>query len=75
MVYIPLTSVNGVSSSYLLSGVLSALAVKNLFMQKKIVYFSKLPFMLISIRERDASWFTATETAISNLETEHGIII
>ena len=30
---------------------------------------------LNSIRESDASWCTATETTISNLETEHGITI
>ena len=30
---------------------------------------------LNSIRESDASWCTAAETVISNLETEHGIII
>ncbi len=28
-----------------------------------------------TIRESDASWCTAVETAISNLETEHGITI
>ena len=51
-------------------------------MQKKIADFSKLPFMfkitldhLNSIRESDASWCTAADTAISNLETEHGITI
>ena len=73
-------SVNGVSSSYLLSEVFSALALLNLFMQKMIADFSKLPFMLKStldhlnsIRENDVSWCTAAETAISNLETEHGI--
>ena len=54
----------------------------SLFMQKKIADFSKLPFMLKStldylnsIRESDACWCTAAETAISNLETEHVIII
>ena len=79
---LPLASVNGVSSSYLLSEVLSALALLNLFMQKKIADFSKFPFVLKSIldhlnsiRESDASWCTAAETAISNLETEHGIAI
>ena len=53
-----------------------------LFMQKKIADFSKLPFMLKStlhhlnsIRESDASLYTVAETAISNLETEHGITI
>ena len=63
-------SVYGVSSSYLLSEVLSALALINLFMQKKIADFSKLLFMLKStldhlnsIRESDASWCTAAETA------------
>ena len=30
---------------------------------------------LNSIRKNDASWYTAAETAISNLETEHGITI
>ena len=82
MVHTPLASVNGVSSSYLVSEVLSALALSNLFMQKKIADFSKVPFMLKStldhlnsIRECDASWCTAAETAISNLETEHGITI
>ena len=62
--------------------VLSALALLHLFMQKKIADFSKLSFMLKStldhinsIREGDASWCTAAETAISNLETEHGITI
>ena len=30
---------------------------------------------LNSIRESDGSWCTAAETAISNLETEHGITI
>ena len=61
---------------------LSALALLNLFIQKKIADFSKLPIMLMStldhlnsIRESDASWCTAAETAISNLETEHGITI
>ena len=51
-------------------------------MQKKIADFSKLPFMLKStldhlnsIRESDASWSTAAESGISNLETEHGITI
>ena len=51
-------------------------------MQKKIADFSKFPFMLKStldhlnyIRESGASWCTAAETAISNLETEHGITI
>ncbi len=51
-------------------------------MQKKIADFSKLPYILkstldqlYSIRESDASWCTVGETAISNLETEHGITI
>ena len=47
-IYSPLASVNGVSSSYFPSEVLSALALLNLFMQKKIADFSKLPFMLKS---------------------------
>ena len=75
-------SVNGVSISYLQSKVLSALALLNLFLQKKIADFSKLPLMfkstldhLNSIREIDGSCCTATETSISNLETEHGITI
>ena len=79
-IYSLLASVNGVSSSYLLSEVLSSLALLNFFTQKKIADFSKLPFMLKStldhlnsIRESDASWCTAAETAIWNLETEHGI--
>ena len=62
--------------------VLSARALSNLFLQKMIAYFSKLPFMLKStldhlnfIKESEASWCTAAETAISNLETEHGITI
>ena len=77
-----MASINGVSSSYLLSEVLSALAVLNLFMQKMIADFRKLPFMLKSIldhlntiRKNDASWFTAAETAILNLEIGHGITI
>ena len=81
-IYSLLASVNGVSSSHLLSEVLSSLALLNLFIQKKIADFSKLPFMLKStldylnsIRESDASWCTAAETAIWNLETEHGITI
>ena len=51
-------------------------------MQKKIADFSKLPFMLKStldhlnsIRGSDASWCSAAETDISNLETEQGITI
>ena len=47
-IYSLLASVNGVSSSYLLSDVLSALALFNLLMQKKIADFIKLPFMLNS---------------------------
>ena len=82
-IYSLLASVNGLSSSYLLSEVLSVLALLNLFLQKKIADFnSKLPFMLRStldhlnsIRKSDASWCTAAEPAISNLETEHGITI
>ena len=49
---------------------------------KSTVKGSKLPFMLKStldllnsIWESDASWCAAAETAISNLETEHGITI
>ena len=64
--YFLLASINGVSSSYLVSEVLSDLAPSNLFMQKKIADFSKLPFMLKStldhlnsIRKSDASWCTA----------------
>ena len=81
-IYSLLASVNGVSSSYLLSEVRSGLALLNMFMQKKIADFSKLHYMLKStldhlnsIRESDASWCTAAETTISNLETEHGITI
>ena len=48
MAYTPLASVNGVSSSYLLSEALSVLALLNLFKQKKIADFSKLHFMLDS---------------------------
>ena len=47
-IYSILASVNGVSSSHLLSEVLSALALLNLLMQKKIADFGKLPFMLKS---------------------------
>ena len=61
---------------------LSALALLNLFIQKKIADFSKLPVMLKntldhinSIRESDTSRCTAVETAISNIETEHKITI
>ena len=81
-IYSLLASVNGVSSSYLLSEVLSALALLNLLMQKMIANFSKLPFMLKSTldhlnstRKSDASWCTAAETAISHLETKHRITI
>ena len=80
-IYSLLASVNGVSSSYLLSEVLGALPLLNLFMQR-IADASKHPFILKStldhinsIRESDSSWYTAVETAISNLETEHGITI
>ena len=80
-IYSLLASVNGVSSNYLLSVVLSTLALLNLFMYKCIADFSKLHFMLKStldhlnsIRERDASWYTAVETAMLHLETEHGIV-
>ena len=73
---------SGVSSSCLLSEVLNALALINLFMQKKIADFCKLPFKLKntldhlnSIRESDTIWCSTAETAISNLETEHGITI
>ena len=77
-----LAGVHGISSSYLLSEVLCPLARLNLFLQKKIADFSKIPLMLKSkldhlnfIRESDASWLTAAETAKSNLETEYGITI
>ena len=79
--YTPFWLVNGVSSSNLLSEVLSALAFLNLFMQKMIAYFSKLPMLkstldhLNSSRESNASWCTAAVTAVLNLETEHGITI
>ena len=55
-IYSLLAIVNGVSSSYLISEVLSSLALLNLFMQKKIANFRKLPF---------------NETAISNIEIRH----
>ena len=68
--YSHLASVNGVSSSHLLSEVLNALGLLNLFMKKTIADFSNLPFMLTSIldhlnsiRESNGSWFTAAETA------------
>ena len=48
-IYSILASVNGVPNSYLLSEFLSAHALLNLFMQKKIADFSKLPFKLKSI--------------------------
>ena len=64
-IYSLLASLNSGSSSYFLSEVLSALALLNLFVQKKIADFSKLPFMfkckfehLNSIRETDAIWCT-----------------
>ena len=72
-IYSLLASVNGVSSSYLLSEVLSALALFNLSKQKKIAYLLKSALdHLNSIRESDASWCTLAETAISNLEIENG---
>ena len=82
MVYTPfLASVNGVSSSYFYQKSQCPWSLKP-FMQNKIADFSKFPFMLKStldhlnsIRESDASWCTAAETAISNFETEHGIRI
>ena len=52
-IYSLLAIVNGVSSSY---QVLSSLALLNLFMQKKIANFRKLPF---------------NETTISNIEIPH----
>ena len=72
--------VNGVSNSYLLSEVLSAPALLNLFIQKKMLTSASFPICsrldrLNSIRESDASWCTTAETAISNFETEHGITI
>ena len=82
MVHTPFWLVLMVYQAVISSEVLSALALLNLFMQKKIADFSKLPFMLKSIldhlnsiRESDVSWCTAAETAILNLETEHGITI
>ena len=45
-IYSLLASVNGISSSFYLSEVFSALVLLNLFMQNKIADFSKLPFML-----------------------------
>ena len=81
-IYSLLASVNCIPTSYLLSKVLSAHALLNLFMQKNIADFSKLSFMLKStldhlnsIRESVASWCITAETVISNLETEHGITI
>ena len=75
-IYYLLAIVNGLSST--ISEVLSSLALLNLFMQKKIADFRKLPFMLKStfnhlnsIRKSDASWCTAAETAISNTEIGH----
>ena len=80
-IYSHLASVNGVSRSYLLSEVPNVLGILNLFMKKMIADFCNLPFMprstldhLNSIRKSNGSWFTAAETAISNLETQHGII-
>ena len=68
-IYSLLASVNGILSSYLLSEVLSALNLLNLFMQNKMADLSKLILMLKStlnhlnsIRESDASWCTAAET-------------
>ena len=81
-IYSLLASINGVSCSYLLSEVHSALAVINLFTQKKIADFRKLPFMLKnsldhlnSIRESYSSCCTAAETAILNLEIGHEITV
>ena len=78
-IYSLLASVNGVSSNYLLSEFFSAPALLNLFMQKKLADFSKLPFVLKStfdhlnsIRVSDASWRTAVKATISSLETKHG---
>ena len=55
-IYSFLAIVNGLSSSYLITEVLSSLALLNLFMQKKIADFRKLPF---------------NETAQSNIEIGH----
>ena len=70
-----MASVNGVSE------VLNALALLNLFMQKKMADFRTLPFMLKctldhldSIRESDATGVLQLRQP-SNLETEHGITI
>ena len=75
-IYSLLAIVNDLSST--LSEVLSCLALLNLFMQKKIADFRKLPFMLKStfthlnsIRKSNASWCTAAETAILNTEIGH----
>ena len=75
-IYYLLAIVNGLSST--LSEVLSSLVLLNLFMQKKIADFRKLPFMLKSTfthlnstRKSNASWCTAAETAISNTEMGH----
>ena len=46
--YSLLANVNAVSGSYLLTEVLSSLALLNLFKQKKIADLRKLPFMLKS---------------------------
>ena len=62
-------SVNGISSRYLQSELLSAPAFSNWFMQKKVPDFSKIPFVLKSTldhlnstAEGDASLCTAAET-------------
>ena len=49
--YSLLANVNGVSGSYLLTEVLSSLDLLNLFKQKKIANFRKLPFMLRSTHD------------------------
>ncbi len=79
-IYFHLASVDGVSSKKF-----SVPLLLNMFVQKKRADSQQLPFMLKntlghldhlnSIRESGASWCTAAETAISNLETEHGITI
>ena len=81
-IYSLLASINCVPTSYHLSEILSANALLNLFMQKKIADFRKLSFMLKStldhpnsIRKSDASWCIIAETAISNLEPEYAITI
>ena len=77
-----LSSITAISSIFLLSDVLNILARLNLFMQKKATDFSKLPIMLSctleelkSLRYSEASWCTSAESAISSLETEHGITV